>query len=163
MMRLVATIVGQQRQPEFLLCGSTRRELGRSPRLAKFLDGDLVARPDSQTCSAGTWSFGLPCRLACRRLWSFVPPRRLARWGFGRSLRLTDSLDGALVVRSASQTCSMGTLSFGPLCRLARRCFGCSPRLAGSLEYFGRSPCLIDFLDKWAKERLWVSLWVPRS
>jgi hypothetical protein len=36
-------------------CGLAWRGFGHSPRLADLLDGDLVVRPASQTCSAGAW------------------------------------------------------------------------------------------------------------
>jgi hypothetical protein len=69
MLRLVAVVVGQ-------VCGP-----GSS--LVDLLGEDLVVRPASQTCSA--------------RHWSVAPPRKLARWGFGRSPRPTDLLSGDLV------------------------------------------------------------------
>jgi hypothetical protein len=99
----VATGVDQQRRPGFLLCESVWCELGRSPYL-DLLGGDLVVRRVLRTCSAGTWSFAPPRRLARRGLdrscrlvdllggvavtWSFAPPRRLTWWGLDCSRHL---------------------------------------------------------------------------
>jgi hypothetical protein len=47
------------------------------------------------------------------RTWSIAPPRRLAQWGLGQSLRLADLLSGDLVVHSASQVCSVNGLDGG--------------------------------------------------
>lgn len=95
---------------------------------APSLDGDLVIRTASQTCSVEAWSlaslrrfagrglsFALPHRLARRETWSlaplrrfagqklsFAPSRRLAWQGLGRSPRFVDLLDGDLVIRSVS-------------------------------------------------------------
>jgi hypothetical protein len=60
MLRLVMAVVCRQRRPGFLHCGSARRGLDRSPRLADSLGGGLVIRPASQTCLVGTWSFASP-------------------------------------------------------------------------------------------------------
>jgi hypothetical protein len=53
--------------------GSSGRGLGRPSHLANLIDGDLVICPASQTCSAWTWSFVPPCRLARpeQGLWAF--------------------------------------------------------------------------------------------
>lgn len=53
MLRLVAVVVGGQRRPEFLPCGSAWRGFGRSPCLIDLLGGGSVVRPASQTCSRG--------------------------------------------------------------------------------------------------------------
>ena len=89
MLRLVAAVVGRQRRPEFLPCGSARLELGRSPRLADLLGGDLVVRSASHTCSVGTWLFALP--------------RRLARRGFDHMPLLADLLGEDLVGKWAKE------------------------------------------------------------
>jgi hypothetical protein len=87
--------------------GSTRWELGHSPRLADLLGRVLVVCSASRTCSAETWSSTPPCRLA----W----------WGLGRPPRLVDLLGGGLVLCFASQTCSVGTWSSISPCRLAQQ------------------------------------------
>jgi hypothetical protein len=78
------------------------KELGRPLRLAYLLGGDLVilaCRP----CLAGIWSF-VPPRILARRetcsvgTWSSVPPHRLAPQRFGRPLHFVDLLGGNLVV-----------------------------------------------------------------
>jgi hypothetical protein len=73
----------RQRWHGFLPCGSAQRGFGRSPLLADLLDGDLVGRHASQTCSTG--------------IWSFAPPRRLAWRGHGHMPLLADLLGGDLV------------------------------------------------------------------
>jgi hypothetical protein len=95
MLHLVLGVVGQLCRHGFPPCGSARWGFGHSPRVADFLDEDLVVRPSSQTCSVVVWSF--------------VPPHRLARWGLGRSPCPVDLLRGDLVVPPTSQTCSVGT------------------------------------------------------
>jgi hypothetical protein len=78
-------------------------QLGRS--LADLLGEGLVVRLASRNCSAGAWSF--------------APPRRLARWGFGHSPCLAELLGRDLVA--------------GLLHKLARWGLGRSPRLADLL------------------------------
>jgi hypothetical protein len=46
--------------------------------------------------------------LASARIWSSVPPRRLARWGLGHPSHPADLLGGDLIVCPTSQTCSAG-------------------------------------------------------
>jgi hypothetical protein len=74
---------------------------------------------------------GLP---PCGSVWSFAPPRRLSRWGHGRSLHLANLLSGDLVVRPASQTRS--TVSWSLV--LSRRF---------AWRGLGRLPCLANLLD----------------
>jgi hypothetical protein len=56
---------------------------------------DPVARASWRGCSSWTWSF--------------VPPLKVVRQGFGRPLRLARLLGRDLVVRYASRGCSAGT------------------------------------------------------
>jgi hypothetical protein len=53
-------------------------------------------------------------------VWSFAPPRIIARQGLGHSPRLIDMLGGGLVGRPALQTYSVGTWLVAPLRRLTR-------------------------------------------
>lgn len=64
--------------------------------------------------------------------------------------RFVNSFGEDLVVHPTLQTCSTGTWSFAPPRRLARLGLGHSPHHA-------------NLLGKWARERLWASLWVARS
>jgi hypothetical protein len=86
--------------------GIARQGPGRSFRLADLLDGDLVSRSASRSCSTV--------------IWSIATPRRLARHRPGCSLSLADLLGRGLIGRSASRTCSTGTWSVAPPRGLAR-------------------------------------------
>jgi hypothetical protein len=150
MMCLVTVVVGQQRWPGFLPCGSAWRELGRSSHLADLLSGDLIVRPVSQACST--------------KAWSFTPPHGLARRGLGCTPRLVALLGEGLVVRLTSWICLAETWSYASPRRFAWR-------------GIGRSSSLVRFLDRDLVVRpvvrtcsanglergLWAAPWVPRS
>jgi hypothetical protein len=84
MARLIVANVGQR-------CG------GSGPRLIGLLVRGLVVCSASCACLVETWSS--------------ASPRRIAQRGLGRPSRLTNLLDGDLVIRLVSQTCLVGTLS----------------------------------------------------
>jgi hypothetical protein len=52
--------------------------------------------------------------------WSFAAPRKVARQGLGRPLRVARLLSRDLVVHSASQGCSAGPWWFAPSPKVAR-------------------------------------------
>lgn len=59
--------------------GLTRKGISRTLGLVDLLGGDLVVCLAARTCSAGTWSYVSPRRLAQWGLWSSILPHRLAR------------------------------------------------------------------------------------
>jgi hypothetical protein len=98
------------------------------------LGGNLVVLPASQNFSMETWSLALTRRLARRGLGHSACLADLLVVDFGHSSHLVGSLDGALVVRSASQTHSTVLWSFAPPRRLALWGLCHSARFADSLD-----------------------------
>jgi hypothetical protein len=105
--------------------GANCVSLGFLPRGPSWWE--LVVRSALRTYSTGAGRCVLPRRFARRGLgrllrisdllsgtWSSASPRRLARWGLGRPPRFVDLLGGDLVHCPASQICLAGTWSLAP-------------------------------------------------